>query len=395
MINPHSLLQRGLLLILIFGSTSAEDVTLSNATDDRPLGPSIRYPLPEVTMKILVLDEGLQVTEFQRELEKVTSMHLSANLRRALPETGPLGLDSFIDVELVVAVVDKVPTNSTAADSRSRVVIETFVRGNSVFADHLMAPPSNSSEVNTFMLGLLRFSFGDEEEYARLIARYQASDALAGIKGVLITVQNTNYTPPPPDKASPLNVAIIVVVVLLLVLVLAMFYYFYQRRRRSLLSRIKRREIKSRFGSKRRVTAGDTDVESDGGSPPRRPHTLQDQPGPEEWMDEWAEKMTSIPLRQSSPPSKARGRRPLPRPAQRGSSDLDAIVEESDVSESTSIADASVADLSVDSNHSPYDSRHNKSKAAPGALGRIDDDFDDYSADDDDGEYLSPSMIAV
>lgn len=338
----------------------------------------LKYPLPQFSMKISILEEGLDLSSFQLELEKVTAMHVSANLREELPPTGPLGLDKFNEIELASLIVNKEPANETQnGPDGKRVVIDiNFFKGYSVFKFHQNAPPEEAPFVLTAMIKLITQSFATTEEYSRLISKYMATTALQNIKGCVISIDNPDYNGPDDDddEAGNINdgntalkrgVTAAVVLVLLSLLGALVYYYFVIRKRRQTRILSKKRSSSNRPSSARngndskKLNSSDGGVETDddcedaqsdeSGAQEASPLSPL-EPASDRVLDEWTQKLTSIPLTLTgignsiSMMSKPKQRRPMPRPALQSKKTvcLNPIEE---VSESASDM-SSVADLS-------------------------------------------------
>ena len=309
----------------------------------------LKYPLPGATFKLLVEKIGFDEDTFAPELEKITAMHVSANLMSQLPPSGQLGKDSYNEVEFRCAFLSVEPWNKTQTVD-PRLSAQAYCQGYAVFQKHQQAPPTDSVYVRSAMDNLLKMSFGGEQ-YGMLIARYQASDILKIVKGAYITLDeplpegpgddpnnggagnfnegNPEEPPPSGGGGSGGGAPTVLIVILVLVAVVCVAFILYV-----VWWRPRRRRRKDRFKKNKRKpkTLDDDDGHE---TDPMQTDDEESFPGHhgDGWMDEWAEKITSIPLKTTKP---RKQRHPVPRPAHRskGNMQLQAIVEESERSES-------------------------------------------------------------
>jgi len=342
---------------------------------------SLRYPLPSFGMKISVLENGLALTDFSIELERVTEMHISANLREELNPTGPLGIDSFNEIIVSSRMVGKELANATEYDISKegrRIILDVdFFSGYAVFEPHDEALPENSDFVANAMFNLLTLAFGTREQYARLIARFQASDALAGIKGCVISVDNPDFDN--DDGDGSLSPGVVVAIVILVLVILAVVGYFF------FVRRIRKNKARTRPTSTKTTDRSgilEDSVDDSDGDMPHAAMPISD----EKFLDEWSQKLTSIPLTAYS--VKPKQRRPLPRPALQTRRNLCLHSIEEEGSES-----GSVASLSVDNRRG---TSNNTFESALGPTFEEDDDIEVEYYDEDDDEYGGHhSMIVV
>jgi hypothetical protein len=368
------------------------------------------YPLPDFIITTLMLQAEISPEEYLNELVTVTTSHIEATLRDQMPETGPLSLSSFRSILLIPVLGDAEVRNSNA--TQPQLVVSTNFTGSAVFVTQEGAPPEGSSFMKRAMVNLVRLSLGSEVEYTTLVARYQATTTLGNLKTVKIWVETPpgldetdDYQPPselgtqapaagpdpPPTKKSK-GILFIMIIVLAAVLMAFLAFKISARcwrmkkdaKSKGRWSKASREASKaSRQRSSRRLELK-RDQSSGRFSTSNNGSFSNNSDSEEQWMDNMAEKMTSIKLSKSKGAGKPQQRPSLippqsqPRLGSTRKNNLHCIMEESD----ESCSDASA--LSEDQGQ--FDLESENLYSAP-TLGRYEDGSEGLQSSSDDLGY--------
>jgi hypothetical protein len=366
--------------------------------------PRFHYPLPGFIITTLMLQAGIDPQDYLNELVTVTTSHIESTLRDQMPQTGPLSLSYFHSVLLVPVLGDAEPRNNNA--TQPQLVVPTNFTGSAVFVSHDGAPPEGSSFMKRAMVNLVRLSLASEVEYTRLVARYQATTILGNLKTIKVWIasppgldETDDYQPPkelgtpapivgpdPPTSQKKSKGMLIMIIVLSLVLVtfitfkLSVRYYRKKKdaKNQGRWSKESRDANKANSQSSRRLDLR-RDQSSGRFSTSNNGSFSNNSESDDQWMDDMAQKMTSIRLSKPKPPQLQRPSlippQSQPRLGSTRRNSLHCIVEESD----ESCSDASA--LSEDQRQFDVESQ---SRYSTTALGRFEDGSEGPESGSDD-----------
>jgi hypothetical protein len=289
--------------------------------------PPVPYQILPLSVKMTVSDRGFEMESFQSRFEGIMALHLTNHFFQSLPteatataavDEEPFVKSRFDKVELRTRLAQ---TYTGAPDGESR--IEAAISGAAYFhfADAADAPAGNATYTRQVMTTTTLEAF-QGAEYLKMLDLYMEDDILRLVTGMEISVENTliaggGFYDPGSQRGGggsgssshPNTAAIAVSVVCLgLAAVGVVLFYLVQKKKR-----------KQQSGKSLRIGEGD----------PQSPEQSQAQDGGAEygagtgagagaasdsagynssdvWMDEWTQKITSIPLRLAGKTVKAK-----------------------------------------------------------------------------------------
>lgn len=304
-----------IVVTLLTGATSVmgqnqNEITVPGETDVQVVIP---YQILPLSVKMTVNDKGFEIESFQSRFEGIMALHLTNHFLKSLPDEAvygkPLIKDIFDKVELRTRLA-KTYTGAPGGESRIEAAISGAAYFNFLTATD--APAGNATYTRQVMTTTTLEAF-QGPEYLKMLDLYMEDDILREVTGMEISVENTLiagggfYDPVIAGRNttnSPNTVAIAVSVVFLgLATVGVVLFYLVQKKKRKrsgkslrvgegdlqspeqsavqggVLSSVGEEGAGARIGADGLAEDGNSDTSSD------------------VWMDEWTQKITSIPLR--------------------------------------------------------------------------------------------------
>jgi hypothetical protein len=288
------------------------------------LGVVIPYQILPLSVKMTVSDQGFEIDAFQSRFEGIMALHLTNHFLKSLPREQtawdePLIKDIFDKVELRTRLA-KTYTGAPGGESRIEAAISGAAYFN--FAVATDAPAGNATYTRQVMTTTTLEAF-QGPEYLKMLDLYLEDDILREVTGMEISVENTLiagggfYNAPQQGggSSSTPNTAVIAVSVVCLGLaaVGVILVYLVQKQKKRKRSGRSLRSAGDLQSPEQSVQGGGgaeegTGTESGDGTSGDTPSDI--------WMDEWTQKITSIPLRLAGKTTKAK---PHSRPATRQS----------------------------------------------------------------------------
>jgi hypothetical protein len=311
-----------LIVATLMASVTGQQITVPGET---ALGVVIPYQILPLSVKMTVNDKGFEIESFQSRFEGIMALHLTNHFLKSLPDIAegfdkPLIKDIFDKVELRTRLA-KTYTGAPGGESRIEAAISGAAYFN--FAVATDAPAGNATYTRQVMTTTTLEAF-QGPEYLKMLDLYMEDDILREVTGMEISVENTLiagggfYDPGVQGGiSSTRNTAAIAasVVILALAAVGVIVFYLVQKKKRK------------RNGKSLRIGEGDPQSPEQsvqgGGAQGAEEGTGVDgvagnsgDNSSDVWMDEWTQKITSIPLRLAGKTAKAK---PHSRPATRQS----------------------------------------------------------------------------
>lgn len=290
---------------------------------------TIPYQILPLSVQMTVNDKGFEIDSFQSRFEGIMALHLTNHFLKSLPARSitdePFTKEIFDKVELRTRLA-KTYVGAPGGESRIEAAITGAAYFN--FAQASDAPLGNATFTRQVMTTTTLEAF-QGNEYLKMLDLYMDDDILREVTGMEITVENTLiagggfFDPLAQDDSNNRNVAAIAASILCVgftgtALIIVFLVQKKKKRKRSGKSRKGEGDTQSPDGSPE-AAAGEERAESGDGDA-------------DDFMDEWTQKITSIPLRLAGKMAKPK---PQSRPATRQSRKvwLFCIAEEDDVVE--------------------------------------------------------------
>ena len=301
--------------------------------------PLLSIAVPDLDIKLIVIDEDIDMTEFDAQLTTMVESHLDVFMfltGQLKPSAAAVHTKSFVGVALNSTVKRTLLGKQGDEETGLPVsLIQSDFRGYAEFTfatnGEKAAAAGLSSELETLTKDSMKECFRGKP-YDRLVQRIAEHPLLSLIVKIQVLIDNevivegnvADILDPDNEEDDSLSIVAVVAILLLCLMATAVVLLIIVMRKMQLETERNTRKKKWRR-SRRENSESDYSWERDQSWRPPK----EEEDG-DKWMDEMTKKITSIPIRTISKPRNPKKRPLKPRPAERErqSADLSCIDED-------------------------------------------------------------------
>lgn len=292
------MIQFAFLLLVLLGGAVADE-------EPKPEDKLVECGLPDFSFNMMVFDDDIDLVGFQKALVEVTTTHLNELLVEKLSSsTSDILSSTYFDEVLLESKVlrtflgeDSSMTNSSQAVSRIQVSFDGTAEFSVPFHAKSRVTPKEESAIHAQVAGAFQGPWR-----SKLLERFEAHEQLQVIISLQVQVDDIAIFVESKDEDKSGMRLITSASVLLAVSAVAIVAMLVHMRRQQRTQKPACHSTESKMATPTERVESDSDDEHD---------------GDDMSLDEWSEKLTSIPVRKNTRPIPTK--RILPRPARRQS----------------------------------------------------------------------------